>query len=193
MAGAYRLIAAKDVLHIPLFPSYDGIVGLSPLQMQRQTLGHARAAERFGARFFRNYATPAIALVSDKLVKPEDKLKMRDDWEQLQTGRNQHRVAILDQGLKAERLGFNADEAQYLETRKFLREEIAAIYRVPAHMIGDNTKLANASVEGQNLSVVVDSLRPYLTKIENEIIRKLLPFQMERQRNLRLNSMSRNA
>ena len=118
-AGSFRTVASTDMLHIPLFPAFDGIVGLSPLQLHRQTIGHSRAAGRFSARFFKNNATPALALYTDKKVLPEDKLKMRSDWEQLQTGGNQHRLAVLDSGLRVERLGFSPEEAQYLETRKF--------------------------------------------------------------------------
>ncbi len=173
--GQSRIVLAADMIHCPLFPAFDGIVGLSPLHLSMQTFGQARAAEKFGSRFFRNYATPSIALSTDAEVAPEDKVKMRADWEAFQSSGNQHRIAVLDQGMKLEQFGFNAEEAQYLETRRFLREEIAAIYRVPAHMVGDNTKLSNANTENLNLSFVVDSLRPYLSRLEAELARKLLP------------------
>jgi HK97 family phage portal protein len=170
-----RTIMAENILHVPLFPAFDGLVGMSPLSLSMQTFGHAIATEKYGARFFRNSATPALAIEIDAEVDGKDKALMRQEWEALQSGGNTHRIAVLDQGQKLTKLGFAPEEAQYLETRKFLREEIAAIYNVPVHRVGDNTKLANASIEGQNLSFVVDSLRPYLSRIENEFARKLFP------------------
>ncbi len=173
-AGIFRTIASADILHIPLFPSFDGVVGLSPLHLHRQAIGLSRAVERFASRFFRNYATPAIALATDKLIKPEGKQQLRLDWEQLQTGHNQHRVAVLDQGLKIERIGANASESQQLETRRFLREQVAGIYGVPVHMLGDNQRLSQASAEQLSLSFVQDTLLPYTARISGEITRKLL-------------------
>ena len=173
--GQYRILAAENVIHVPLFPDFSGVVGLSPLQLSMQTFGQAIATERFGSRFFKNYATPAVALTSAEEIDGPTKTQMREEWEMLQGGSSIHRVAILDQGLKLEKIGLSPEEGQYLETRRFLREEIAAIYRVPAHMVGDNTKLSNANTENLNLSFVVDSLRPYLSRLEAEFTRKLFP------------------
>ena len=172
--GQLRTILAANMLHCPLFPSFDGVCGLSPLELSRQTIGQARAVEKFGSRFFKNYATPAVVVSSPLKIKPEDRLKIRADWEELQTGQNQHRVAILDSDLKIEKLGLSPEDGQYLETRKFLREEIAAIYRVPVHLVGSTEKLTNATAEQLQISFFVDSLRPYLSRIEAEITRKLL-------------------
>lgn len=173
--GQVRIVSAENMIHVPLFPDFDGIVGLSPLQLNMQTFGQAIATERFGSRFFRNYATPAIALTTAEEVDGKTKTEMRADWEKLQSAGNQHRVAILDQGLKLERLSLSPEEGQYLETRCFLRSEIASLFRVPSHMVGDNAKLSNANTENLNLSFVVDSLRPYLSRLEAELTRKLFP------------------
>jgi HK97 family phage portal protein len=115
-----------------------------------------------------------MALVTKKVVKPEDKLKMRRDWESLQTGVNQHRVAILDQEMDIKVLSVTPEEAQFLEQRRFTNAGLAALWKIPLHYLGDNTKLANSSVEGQNLSFVVDTLKAYTVRIEAEITRKLL-------------------
>jgi HK97 family phage portal protein len=171
-----RIISANDCIHIPL-TSWDGICGLSPIEQAARALGLAAASEKYGSRLFANSAVPQIAITTAHTVKPEDKLKMRADWEALQKGSQQHRVAILDQDLKIEKLSITPDEAQFLQTRVHQRSEICAIYRVPSHMAGDTSKLANASVEGQNLSFIVDTLRPIITRIEAELVKKLLPKQ----------------
>lgn len=173
-AGSFRNVANPDMLHIPLFPSFDGIVGLSPLQLHRHAIGHSLAVSRFSARFFKNNATPALALYAEKKILPEDKIKMRGDWESLQTGAHQHRVAIVDQGLKLQPIGTTPEAAQQLETRRFLREQVAGIYGVPVHMLGDNQRLSQASAEQLSLSFVQDTLLPYTSRIAGEVTRKLL-------------------
>jgi HK97 family phage portal protein len=175
-SGNKRIIAAANMLHVPLM-SFDGIVGLSPIMQAARALGLAAATEKFGSRLFANYATPNIALTLENKMKPEDKIKARADWEALQSGSNQHRTAILDQGMKVQTLSINPDEAQFLETRIHQRSEICAIFRVPSHMVGDNSKLANSNVENLNLSYIVDTLRPILCRLEAEIVKKLMPRQ----------------
>jgi HK97 family phage portal protein len=176
IGGSYRVIQPPNMLHIPLM-SFNGIVGLSPIMQAARALGLAAASEKFGSRLFANFATPNIALVTKQSVKPEDKAKMRRDWEDLQSGGNQHRVAILDGDMDIKTLSITPNEAQFLETTVHQRSEICALFRVPSHMVGDTTKLANASVEGQNLSFIVDTLRPILSRIEAEIVKKLLPHE----------------
>lgn len=172
--GQTRIVAAKDMLHVVLF-SWDGIQGVSPIAMLRQTLGLAISQSKFQARVLKNNAIPALAITVDKLVKPEDKMKMRDDWESLQRGSNQARVAILDGGQSVEKLGLSSEDTELLASRSFSRSEIAAAFRVPASMVGDLTRLSNSNHEQQSLSFVQDSLTPILKRIEIEFRRKLLP------------------
>jgi HK97 family phage portal protein len=173
-AGQTRVIAAKDMLHVVLF-SWDGIQGISPVAMLRQTLGLAISQQKFSARILKNNAVPSIALVSDAKIKPEDKMKMRSDWEALQTGSSQGRVAVIDQGMTIERLGLSAEDSELLASRSFSRSEIAAAFRVPASMVGDLTRLSNSNHEQQSLDFVQSSLIPILKRIEIEFRRKLLP------------------
>ena len=172
--GQTRILSARDVLH-PRLTSWDGILGMSPVMQARRTLGMAVAAEKFGSRLFSNSAVPSIALTTAQVVKAEDKAKMRADWEQLQTGNSQHRVAVLDQDLKVERLSLTSEESQFLETRKYTRSEIASLFRVPSHLVGELQKLSNSNTEQMNISFVVDTLRPLISRIEAEFSRKLLP------------------
>lgn len=172
--GPKRVLDARDILHIPL-TSFDGVVGLSPIQSVARTFGLSLAAEKFGSRFFANYAMPRLAIITKKLVKPEDKARMRRDWEELQSGANQHRTAILDGETDVKTLSISPEEAQFIATRVHQRSEICAIFRVPVHMAGSEQKLSNSNVEQLNLSFILDTLRPILTRIEAELVRKLLP------------------
>jgi HK97 family phage portal protein len=172
--GAKRLINAADCLHVPLM-SFDGIVGLSPIMQAARSLGMAAAAEKYGSRFFGNNATPQLALISKQKFKAEDKVKIRQDWETLQTGANQHRLAVLDQDLDLKILSVTPDEAQFLETRVHQRSDICAIFRVPVHMAGSEQKLSNSNVEQINLAFITDTLRGLLSRIEAELVKKLMP------------------
>jgi HK97 family phage portal protein len=172
--GQTRIIAKEDMLHVVLF-SWDGIVGQSPIAMLRQTLGLAIGQQKFSARLLKNNAVPSLALLTKGKLKPEDKAKARNDWEALQTGGSQGRVAILDQDTTIERLGLSAEDSELLASRAFSRSEIAAAFRVPANMVGDLTRLSNSNHEQISLSFVTDCLSPILKRIEIEFRRKLLP------------------
>jgi len=174
-----RIIPAADCVHIPL-SSWDGLVGLSPIEQAARAFGLAAATEKYGSRLFANNATPNLVLTSTGKYKAEDKHKIRADWEALQSGVNQHRLAILDQDMKVEKLSLTADEAQFIATRVHQRSEICAMFRVPVHMAGSEQKLSNSNVEQLNLSFIVDTLRPILTRIEAELVKKLLPKQVGR-------------
>jgi HK97 family phage portal protein len=140
--GQTRIVGSGDMLHVVLF-SWDGIQGVSPIAMLRQTLGLAISQQKFSARLLKNNAVPAIAITTAQKVKPEDKLKMREAWEEQQLGGSQGRVAILDQDLKIETLGLSSEDSELLASRSFSRSEIAAAFRVPASMVGDLTRLSN--------------------------------------------------
>jgi HK97 family phage portal protein len=146
LPGQTRIVAAKDTLHVVLF-SWDGICGVSPIAMLRQTLGLAIGQQKFSARLLKNNAVPAIAITTAQKVKPEDKVKMREAWEEQQFGDSQRRVAILDQDLKIQTLGLSAEDSELLASRSFSRSEIAAAFRVPASMAGDLTRLSNSNHE----------------------------------------------
>ena len=169
-----RVLASKDVLHF-LMGSHDGLIGLSPIQQARQAIGLARAADRYGSQLFKNSSVPAIAITSPGKVGPEIKTQMRNDWETLQAGSNRHRIAILDNGFSVQTLGLSAEDSQFLETRNYQRADIAAIFRIAPHLVGSTEKVSNSNLEQENLTLVTHTLRPWLSRLESEVRRKLLP------------------
>jgi HK97 family phage portal protein len=181
--GVTRFLKAKDVLHVKTF-AYDGLLGISPILECKRLLGGQIAAEKMGSRLFANNATPSGILTVQQKVKPEDKTKMRSDWESLQTGGNQHRVAVLEQGTTFTPMSITNQEAQFLETRQMQRADIGAIYRISSHMLGSEVRQTDANVESMNLQFVTSTLRPYLSKFESEIARKILPRQPGRNSEL---------
>jgi HK97 family phage portal protein len=175
-SGSWRDIPSEAMLHIPLF-SYDGLKGLSPIMQCRQALGLSRAAEKFGARFFGNGSRPGGVMSTKTMLDEKSQQNTRENWERTQSGGQQGKTAFLFGDWTYQQIGLSPEESQFLATRQFQRSEIAAIFRVPPHLVGDTTRLSNSNHEQASLQFVTDTLRPYLSRIEAEVIRKLLPTQ----------------
>jgi HK97 family phage portal protein len=172
--GQMRRIPSADMIHVLLF-SLNGLKGLSPIQMARQGIGLARAAEKYGARFFGNGARPSGVLTNAGTLTDKQKAEMKETWNQTQGGEHQGSIAVLPGAWTYTQIGISPEDAQFLATRNFQRSDIAAIWGVPPHMVGDTSRLSNNNAEQQSLSFVTDTLRPYLNRFESEIVRKLLP------------------
>ncbi len=174
--GKSRYLPPEAVLHIPLF-SFDGLKGLSPVSLQRQLIGGAKASEKFGARFFGNGSKPGGILHPSTGAKTDEKTisQVRNSWQVMQAGINQGKVAVLPGDWTYQQIGLSPEDSQFLETRKYNRTDICAIFRVPPHMAGDTTRLSNGNHEQQSLQFVTDTLRPYVCRFEQEIERKLVP------------------
>lgn len=168
-SGESVVIAPENMLHLPGF-GFDGLVGHSPVKLMRQTLSLALAAEEFGARFYGNGSRPGgIITVPGKLSR-EAKERIKASWEQMQGGlSNTHRVALLEEGMSWQQVTINPDDAQFLATREFQVTEIARIFRVPPHMIGDLTRSTFSNIEQQSLEFVIHTLRPWAVRWEQAV------------------------
>lgn len=171
--GRSRTLNSEDVLHVKWL-SLDGVLGLSPIEQARQSIGLARAAQKFGARMFANNATPSLAIEVPEEVDPKTKALMRAEWESMQGGHNVHRVAVLDQGMKVTPFSISPEDAQFLATRQFERASIAAIFNINPIYIGELTKASGSNAEQMSLDFMSTTLAPWLARIEAEISRKLL-------------------
>ena len=171
-SGSVVLLKAKDVLHIPGL-GFDGLVGYSPIAMARNAIGLAMATEEYGAKFFANGATPGGVLEHPGVLK--DPARVRESWNSVYQGSgNSHRIAVLEEGMKYTPIGIAPNEAQFLETRKFQINEIARIFRVPPHMVGDLEKSSFSNIEQQSLEFVKYTLDPWVVRWEQSIQRSLL-------------------
>ena len=86
---------------------------------------------------------------------------------------NSHKVAVLEEGLSFKPIAISPNEAQFLETRKFQIDEIARIFRVPPHMVGDLERASFSNIEEQSLEFVKYTLNPWVTRWEQSIHRSL--------------------
>lgn len=164
-------LSTYDVLHIPGL-GFDGLVGYSPIAMAKNAIGLAIATEEYGSKFFANGATPSGILEFPGTVKEPE--RVRESWNKGFGGTNTHKVAILEEGVKYSPISISPNEAQFLETRKFQIDEIARIFRVPPHMIGDLEKSSFSNIEQQSLEFVKYTLDPWVSRWEQSIKRTLL-------------------
>ena len=169
--GDIRL-KAEDVLHIPGL-GFDGLIGYSPIAMAKNAVGMTLACEEYGASFFANGANPGGVLEHPGVLK--DPSKVRESWNSVYRGvNNAHKIAVLEEGMKYQQIGIPPEEAQFLETRKFQINEIARLYRIPPHMVGDLEKSSFSNIEQQSLEFVKYTLDPWVIRWEQSLQRALL-------------------
>ena len=174
----------SDVLHIPGL-GFDGLVGYSPIAMAKNAIGLAIATEEYGSKFFANGATPSGILEYPGTVKEPE--RVRESWNKGFGGGNSHKVAILEEGMKYTPISISPNEAQFLETRKFQLNEIARIFRVPPHMVGDLEKSSFSNIEQQSLEFVKYTLDPWVSRWEQSIVRSLLSEEEKKQYYVKFN------
>lgn len=161
---------------------YDGLRGYSPINLAREAIGMAQAAEQFGASFFGNSARPSGVLETPLKLSPQAIANLRESWERMhQGGDNAARTAILEQGMKWTSTMMAPEDAQFLETRKFQVLEIARLFRVPPHKIGDYSQSHLSNIEAANLDYLQTTILPWCMTIEQELNRKLFTEAERRQ------------
>ena len=171
LKGTTVRLKPSDVLHVPGL-GFDGLVGYSPIAMAKNAIGLAIAAEEYGSKFYANGAAPSGVLEHPGTLK--DPGKVRDSWSETFGGSaNSHKIAVLEEGMKYTPISINPNEAQFLETRKFQINEIARIFRVPPHMVGDLEKSSFSNIEQQSLEFVKYTLDPWVSRWEQSMIRSL--------------------
>ena len=170
--GSTVKLIPDEVMHIPGL-GFDGLVGYSPIAMAKNAIGLAIAAEEYGSKFYANGAAPSGVLEHPGTLKAPS--KVRDSWTQTFGGSaNSHKVAVLEEGMKYTPISISPNEAQFLETRKFQIDEIARIFRVPPHMVGDLEKSSFSNIEQQSLEFVKYTLDPWVSRWEQNMARSLL-------------------
>ncbi len=179
MTGSTVILKPSDVLHVPGL-GFDGLVGYSPIAMAKNAIGMAIACEEYGAKFFANGAAPGGVLEHPGTIK--DPQRVREAWQsQFGGSGNSNKIAVLEEGMKYTPIGISPEQAQFLETRKFQIDEIARIFRVPPHMVGDLEKSSFSNIEQQSLEFVKYTLDPWVIRWEQSIMRTLLTADEKKQ------------
>ena len=174
MKGSSVILKPSEVLHIPGL-GFDGLVGYSSIAMAKNAIGLSIATEEYGSKFFANGATPGGVL--EVLEHPgtlKNPARVRESWNQAFGGSaNSSRTCVLEEGMHYTPITIAPDQAQFLETRKFQLNEIARIFRVPPHMIGDLERATFSNIEHLSLEFVKYSLDPWLVRWEQSMSRVL--------------------
>jgi len=179
------ILNPRDVLHIPGL-GFDGLVGYSPIAMAKNAIGMAIACEEYGAKFFANGAAPSGVLEHPGTIK--DPKKVREAWQsQFGGSSNAGRVAVLEEGMKYTPISISPEQAQFLETRKFQINEIARIFRIPPHMVGDLEKSSFSNIEQQSLEFVKYTLDPWVIRWEQSLMRSLLSHEEKKEYFIKFN------
>jgi len=149
--------------------SQDGLVGLSTIGVGAETIGVGLAAQEFAARFFENDATPGGVMKHPKTLTDAAHKRIKADWQEYFSGMNQHGVAVLEEGMDYKQIGITNKDSQLLEARQFSRGDIASIFRIPPHKIGDLSRATFSNIEQQNIEFATDCVRPRLVRVERKI------------------------
>jgi HK97 family phage portal protein len=176
-----KRLAPENVVHVAGL-GFDGLVGYSAIHMAKQAVGLGMATEEFGATFFGTGATPGGLLKTPRKLSTTARQNLRQSiYDVHQGSKNAHNLMILEEGMEWSPTTMPLDDAQYLATRAFQNLEIARIYSMPPHKLGDYSQSHLANIEESNRNYVESTLVGWACAIEAEFDNKLL-FQSERDR-----------
>lgn len=155
--------------------SFNGLIGKSPLAMAREAVAIGLAAQEYGARFYSNGANAGGVITAPGRLNTEVVKRLRESWNRAQSGLgSSHSTAILEEGMKYEKIGLDPEAAQFLQSRKFQVNEIARIFRIPPSYLADlENSSTRANTEQQAIQFVRDCITPYVRRMEVELNRKL--------------------
>ncbi|MGU9870033.1 phage portal protein [Kluyvera ascorbata] len=167
--GSTDVLGQDDIWHVRTL-TFDGLVGLNPIAYAREAISLGMATEEHGARLFSNGAVTSGVLRTEQTLTDAAYTRLRKDFEDRHLGlSNAHRPMILEMGLDWKSMALNAEDSQFLETRKFQLEEICRLFRVPMHMVQNTDRSTFNNIENLGMGFINYSLVPYMTRIEQRI------------------------
>ena len=188
-SGPNTVLLPNNMFHLH-GPSDDGLTGLSVAALAAKSIGLGLAAEQFGSSLFGNGAQLGGALQTDNKLTKEAKDYLTDSLEKYRGSKNAFKSIILEQGLKWEQIGIPPEDAQFLETRKFQKTDIASFFRVPPHKIGDLDRATFSNIESQEISYVKDALMTWIVRLESEANTKFFPSEQWGKMTTKINANS---
>lgn len=165
--------SSMEMLHI-VGLSFNGLIGKSPIQANKEAVGFGLATQQYGSNFFKG-ANLSGVLEHPGVLTDEAANRLRQSWANRYSGlANSHSTAVLENGTKFKPIAMPLADAAFIDSRNFSVAEIARIFRVPPHLIGDLSRSTYSNIEQQSLEFAKYSLTPYLINWEQELNRKLL-------------------
>lgn len=171
--GNEREILTENMLHIPGL-GFDGIRGYSVIRMAREDIALSQATREYGARFFSNGRPRGIFKHPNALSEPAYQRLKKDLSDEFEGLDSSHKMKILEEGMEYQQIGLPPEDSQFLETRKYQRSELAGLFGVPPHMIGDLERATFSNIEHQGIDYLTYTLQPWMAVIEQVVAWKLL-------------------
>lgn len=179
---AYKYTSAHgEVTELPWYMVFhlrglesDGLVGLSPVQIARQSIGLSLATEEYASRFYGQGGRPSgLLTVAGAQVK--DLPTIREEWNKTYGGLSgSHKTAVLIEGTKYEPLSVNQSDAEYIATRKHGTADISRVYGVPLHKLSELDRATFSNIEEQGLDYTSGELGNWMANWEQELMFSLL-------------------
>ena len=166
--GQVERKAQEEIFHVR-GQSQDGLVGQSTIAVGREIFGLGLAQQDSASRYAENDSKPGGTLNIPTVLSPEKRAALGKHWQEAQTQHNRGKVAVLEGGMKYEPITVNPKDSQFLESRQFTRGDIASMFRVPPHKIGDLTKATFSNIEQQSIEFVTDCIAPRAARLEMRI------------------------
>ena len=165
--------SADQIIHFRVF-SLDGVEGLSPISCARNAIGLSLQMEKFSSNLYKNGAKPAGMLKHPGSLTPEAAKRLQESFSSQYAGtENAGKLMLLEDGISYEATSMSPADAEFIATRRFGKQEIATLFGVPTHLIGENDKPTYASVESEKDSFLSFTIRPYLNAIEQTLDKAL--------------------
>lgn len=171
--GGIQKYAQEEILHLRGLSS-DGLVGMSTISIGAEVVANALATQEYASRFFENDATPPVAFNHPKTLSADAYARLKAGLHEAHGGANHHKPIILEEGMDVKLIGLNNKDSQMLEARQFSRGDIASMFRVPPHKMGDLTRATFSNIEQQNIEFATDCIRPRLVRLEKRINKDLI-------------------
>jgi HK97 family phage portal protein len=174
--GEHKWLRGSQVLHNFGLSTNGGVTGVSPIRMCMETVGRALALGEYSAAYFRSPVPKVIAKTIGPLKDGASLQKFKDGWtEQFAGKRGLSTIAVMPQGIEIDQIvKIPNNEAQFVETAKFLKEDLAQIYMVPMHRLQALDRATFSNIEHQGLEYVQYALLPWLNAQEEVIERAFL-------------------
>ncbi len=167
-------LAREKILHIPGL-GFDGFVGYSVISMARKSIGLGMALETFGSLYFGQGTHPGVIITHPNKLGTDAHANLKKALTDTYSGLGQsHRLMLLEEGMKPEKVGIPPEDSQFLESRLFQIPEIARWFNLPPHKLKDLTKSSFNNIEAEQISFVTDSILPWLIRLEQNYYMQLL-------------------
>ncbi len=148
----------------------DGLRGYSLVALMREAIGLSLAADTYISKFYANDASPGAVLTHPKTLSDKARTNIETSWKDTHQGLdNAHRIAILEEGLSLAKVGIDPIDAQFLETRKFQRDLLGMVLRMPPDKLGNFERATYSNMEQSDINYVRYTLTPRATRFEQQL------------------------